>query len=79
MESVNLRDVLFFVMLIGLSGCGKIIVVMIVVRRFDMNVYKVRLKFILFVYDILYDLYMLFYYICMCILFIYLDLLVYFW
>lgn len=53
MESVNLRDVLFFVMLIGLSGCGKIIVVMIVVRRFDMNVYKVRLKFILFVYDIL--------------------------
>lgn len=79
MESVNLRDVLFFVMLIGLSGCGKIIVVMIVVRRFDMNVYKVRLKFILFVYDILYDLYMLFYYICMFILFIYLDLLVYFW
>lgn len=75
MESVNLRDVLFFVMLIGLSGCGKIIVVMIVVRRFDMNVYKVRLKFILFVYDILYDLYMLFYYICMFILFIYLFLL----
>lgn len=73
MELVNLRDVLFFVMLIGLSGCGKIIVVMIVVRRFDMNVYKVRLKFILFVYDILYDLYMLFYYICMFILFIYLN------
>lgn len=46
MESVNLRDVLFFVMLIGLSGCGKIIVVMIVVRRFDMNVYKVRLKYL---------------------------------
>lgn len=45
MESVNLRDVLFFVMLIGLSGCGKIIVVMIVVRCFDMNVYKVRLKY----------------------------------
>lgn len=79
MESVNLRDVLFFVMLIGLSGCGKIIVVMIVVRRFDMNVYKVRLKFILFVYDILYDLYMLFNYICMFILFIYLNLLIYFW
>lgn len=78
MESVNLRDVLFFVMLIGLSGCGKIIVVMIVVRRFDMNVYKVRLKFILFVYDILYDLYMLFYYICMFILFIYLNLVIYF-
>lgn len=78
MESVNLRDVLFFVMLIGLSGCGKIIVVMIVVRRFDMNVYKVRLKFILFVRDILYDLYMLFYYICMFILFIYLNLLIYF-
>lgn len=76
MESVNLRDVLFFVMLIGLSGCGKIIVVMIVVRRFDMNVYKVRLKFILFVYDILYDLYMLFYYICMFLLFIYLNLLI---